>query len=105
MRLAGDEECQPGAFDAPPVHPTHPETLGNRGERRADFLWRNIHPVEFELDPLQEDPLLLVGVLVGVEDVRPLAEQEVGHGSDQTTTVRAGEQQDAGAERFAHSWA
>ena len=52
--------------------------------------------VELPLDALEEDVLLAVGVLVGVDDVAVVAVEEVGDGGDEPLLVAAGEQQDRG---------
>ena len=76
--------------------PSHAEPLGDRLERLTDLLAGDAEAGQLPLDALEEDALLGVGVLVGVDDVALVAVQEIGHRGHQALLVRAGEEQDCG---------
>ncbi len=57
-----------------------------------------LHP---ELDPLEEHRSLVVGVLVGVDDVAAVVGHEAGDGGHEPGPVRCGDQQ-AGRGRLLH---
>ena len=64
------------------------------GENASRIAWRGTaKPVEVELDPLEEDALDLVDVLLGVDDVAVVAGDEVGHRGHDPALVRAREQE------------
>ena len=74
----------------------HAEALGDRFEGGLDLVPSEVEPVELELHALEEDVLVGVGVLLGVDDVAVVPVEEAGHFSDDALLVRAGEQEDGG---------
>ena len=62
----------------------------------GDLVASEVEAVELELHPLEEDVLVGVGVLLGVDDVAVVPVEEAGHLGDDALLVRAGEQEDGG---------
>ncbi len=86
-----DEEGNARLVVAEVQRPLHAEAQGDRLERRPNLLAGDVEALQLPLDALQEDALLLVGVLVGVDDVAAVAEEEVGDGRHQPLLVAAGD--------------
>jgi hypothetical protein len=89
-----NEERYPRHVIAEAQLPRHPEPLGDGPERRGDLCARKAERGEVPFDALQEDPLLEVRVLVGVDDVAVVAVDEVGHRGDEALLIGARQQQD-----------
>jgi hypothetical protein len=56
----------------------HVEAVDERSERGRDLVTREVATLERELDPLEEDAVGAVGVLLGVDDVAAVPVHEVG---------------------------
>ena len=79
----------------------HREARRELVEHARDVVARDREAVEPELDPLEEDAFLDVGVLIGVHDVATVAEDEVRDRRHEPRLVRAREQQrGSGAHRL-----
>ena len=89
VTLRADEEGDLRTVIGEPQRPAHSEALGNGSESRCDLLTRQREAVELPLDPLQECALLLVGVLVGVDDVPVVLVEERRDRRDEALLVRA----------------
>ncbi len=101
VRLLGHQQGHPPRLVRETEAPPHVEPFRQWTERPAEFGARKIHAVQLELDPLQEEAFLLIGVLVGVDDVGPMTEQEVRHPGDQALAVGTRQQQRSG-DRLRH---
>ena len=65
-------------------------------ESLQDLVTIETEAVEFELDPLKENLLHIVGVLLGVDDVPTVLGDEIRNGGDNPALVGAREKQDGG---------
>ena len=68
----------------------------DRIEGLQDLVTIQAEAVELELDPLEEDLLHVVGVLLGVHDVSTVLGDEIRDGGDDPALVGAREKQDGG---------
>jgi hypothetical protein len=76
----------------------HGEAVADLGpEARQHVVVGEREAVELELDALEEQPLVVVGVLVDLDDVRAVPVEPLGHCGDDPAGVGAGEQQHGGA--------
>ena len=77
---------------------THPESCGDRRERRLDLITCQPEAIELELDALKEHRLAAgdIEVLIGVDDVPIVLHDEVGDGRHQPVLVGAREQHHCG---------
>ena len=100
MLVAGDEDRRPqpprGVFH-PPAHVEPPrdglELLPQRLGRQVELLERPLHAHE-------EQPQILILVLIGVQDVRAVRIQKVGNCGDQALAVGAIDQENGGVSVF-----
>jgi hypothetical protein len=95
VRLAGHEDGQAGRADAGgglAQVPPHPPPAGDGGEGGPQ---RRAGERAVELDPLQEQPVVRVAVLAGVDDVAlGLGGDPRGHVGDDAPLVRAAQGED-----------
>ncbi len=75
----------------------HRKCLGDWIECRQDVVSTDGHPIQLEFDPLEEDPLDVVGVLFGVNDVAPMGGDEPGDCRNDTALVGTGNQKHTGS--------
>lgn len=73
----------------------HGELLRYGFEGAENLMSGNRHSIEFELHALEEDPLDVVGVLLGVNDVSAVGRDESGNGCHHTLAIRARDQQNS----------
>lgn len=73
----------------------HGELRRNGFEGVENLMSGNRHSIEFELHALEEDPLDVVGVLLGVDDVSSVGRDESGNGCHHTFAIRARDQQNS----------
>src|SRR5262249_11538302 len=88
VRLAGDEHREALALFREPDIRGHREAARDRCERLADRLLLDREPTQLELDPLEEDALLEVRVLLRVHDVAAALGDQAGDGGDDPGLVR-----------------
>ena len=70
-----------------------PEAAGQRGELPLNAVARKIEPLDLPFHALQEDALLAVGVLIGVDDIPAVAMDEAGDLRDQALLIGAGKEE------------
>ena len=79
-----------------PHRPVHPELLGDRRDGGGDLAAGHREPGQLELDTLQEDSFLAVGVLIGVDDVAVALVDERGDRGDESGLVGTREEKGCG---------
>ncbi len=80
--LLADQQRDPGEPLGEAQLHLHREGLADLAEGVQDAVVGEVEAVELELDPLEEQPLVVVGVLVDLDDVGAVAGQELRHGRD-----------------------
>ena len=96
MRLPRGEDRDLGPLVGEAHRDVHPETLRHRVERGGEVVTPHAALVHVELDPLEEDAGLVIGVLLGVQDVAARIEDELRDPVDEARLVATGDQQDRG---------
>ena len=96
MRLLRHEHTETRDVVGEAHRAVHPEPVDQLLQGGLDLDASEIAAVELELDALEEDTVVGVGVLLRVDDVAAVAEHEVGDRGDDTGLVGTREQQDRG---------
>ena len=102
VRQPGDEDGDAPLVVGEAQAPAHLEALRQRLEGVRNFAAGHAKAVQLPFDALDEDTFLLVGVLVGVNDVAVVAVEEIRDRGDKPLLVAAGEQQGGGDGVLAH---
>ena len=97
VRLAGGQHADACDVLGQPQLALHPEAVADLAEGRQHLGGFEREAVELELHPLEEQPVVVVGVLVDLDDVRAVPGEEFGDGGDDAAGVFAGQQQHGGA--------
>lgn len=78
--------------------PLHFELRGKRGEGRAERLFVALAVIQGEFDTHEEEGKVDVLMLVGMTDVRVVANEKISNGGYDAFAVWTGNQQDCGLE-------
>jgi hypothetical protein len=100
VRLAGGKDCDPRPVTGELHLGVHAEPGGERRECRAKIRPGRCRLGQVELDPLEENTGLAVGVLLGVQDVTADVQDELGNRVNETRLISARDEQDRGSQRF-----
>jgi len=71
----------------------HCELQRKLGEGWKNFFSRKRKAIKFKFDSLEEHLLNIIGVLLSMDDVSAVNRDEIGHRSDDSTLVRAREEE------------